>query len=259
FELHVATELDTSARAALWSIFEENMYDLYVGSSMGWDPDTKRAEMFDPLSRFIIVRHNQEDHLDQSKSKSASIIAYSMFRFEREERQNVLYCYELQVQREFRRAGLGIRLMQQLVSIGKRWYMENIMLTVLKSNTPAREFYNKLGYDTVSNWRTCLPEIHLVSGSTRHRQNTKNGKMKRSTKSTITKFYRNRCESTFLLMSITLAPLAGGADRIPLTAITRADNIRGKLQGLSLTHLIWRCANRTRCRDILRLSYRRQP
>lgn len=54
----------------------------YSRSSFGWDPPEKRKELFDPLSRFILV------HL---KGDEDGLIAFVMFRFEYEERESVLY------------------------------------------------------------------------------------------------------------------------------------------------------------------------
>ena len=44
--------------------------------------------MFDPLSRFVIVRDISDP---TGNLASSNVIAYSMFRFEREDRQNVIY------------------------------------------------------------------------------------------------------------------------------------------------------------------------
>lgn len=58
----------------------------YVNSSFGWAPRSKKQEMFDARSRFIIAY--QED-------SPTNIVAYTMFRFDREEHQDVVYWYAL--------------------------------------------------------------------------------------------------------------------------------------------------------------------
>ncbi|KAF8735477.1 hypothetical protein AX14_001974 [Amanita brunnescens Koide BX004] len=110
------------------------MHDFYAASSFGWNPMDKRKEMFHAKSRVLTV------------FKEMDLVAYCMFRFEVEESSGVLYCYELQVSSTARRRGLGKMLMQQLWKIGSSWKMEKIMLTVLKENTAALEFYTKLGF-----------------------------------------------------------------------------------------------------------------
>lgn len=51
----------------------------YNTSSFGWNPRRKTLEMFDPQSRFIIAR------LD------GNVRAYTIFRFDREDSQDVVY------------------------------------------------------------------------------------------------------------------------------------------------------------------------
>ncbi|KAH9837104.1 acyl-CoA N-acyltransferase [Rhodofomes roseus] len=144
FEVFAASEFSPEDRNEIWSILENNMKDAYARSSFGWKPVEKQAELFHELSRFIVVRNTPEV---SSTSVPATIVAYSMFRFEVEERKDVVYCYEVQVHQQSRRSGLGGCLMKQLVSIGKRWKMQMIMLTVFKSNVAARSLYNALGFE----------------------------------------------------------------------------------------------------------------
>ena len=60
---------------------------------MGWDPPSKKKELFHRDSRFIILRCSQAqdgvDHLQED----LPIMAYSMFRFEIENDECVLYWY----------------------------------------------------------------------------------------------------------------------------------------------------------------------
>ncbi|KAI0963801.1 hypothetical protein AcW1_000774 [Taiwanofungus camphoratus] len=166
YELQVFTssELSDGDKKAIWTLFEQNMHDLYdsaahpfccltlwrryVSSSFGWNEAAKRQELFHTLSRFVVVRRDEtKDNGEPAKREGPvkPIVAFTMFRFDREEGENVVYCYELQVHREMRRAGLGRFLVEQLLSIGPKWGMKKIMLTVLKTNQSARQFYKALG------------------------------------------------------------------------------------------------------------------
>lgn len=104
FRISVRTAKDLSEheRAQIWELFEENMYTLYVDSSFGWTPKSKKQEMFDARSRFIIA--SQEDALTPNPP---DIVAYTIFRFDREERQDVVYWYALS---DFRRPTLACRV-----------------------------------------------------------------------------------------------------------------------------------------------------
>lgn len=67
--------------------------DRYTNSSMGWDPPSKKQELFHRDSRFVIIRHTQTQDLFDSSCAEMPIIAYSMFRFDMEDDECVLYWY----------------------------------------------------------------------------------------------------------------------------------------------------------------------
>lgn len=110
------------------------MRALYSQSSFGWNPTHKLAELFDPLSRFFLVYLAER------------LIAFVMFRFEHEDDEDVLYCYDIQISLMHRRVGLGKRLIQLLEVVGKDMGMDKIMLTVLKENRNAVDFYASIGF-----------------------------------------------------------------------------------------------------------------
>ncbi|KAJ3762846.1 acyl-CoA N-acyltransferase [Lentinula raphanica] len=133
----LANELEEDVRAQLWQLLECNMRDLYVNSSMGWNPLEKQHEFFHPLARFVLVSPvNNPDE----------IVGFSTFRFEHEAEEDILYCYELQISPLHQRTGLGRFLMNALRVIGRRMKMEKIMLTVLDKNIAANRFYSRIGF-----------------------------------------------------------------------------------------------------------------
>ncbi|KAG6381232.1 hypothetical protein JVT61DRAFT_5636 [Boletus reticuloceps] len=140
-------------------------YARYRASSFGWNPQKKKTEMFHPLSRSLIAREITDP--THAPIAGSDIIAYAIFRFEREERQDVVYwcvldsarcsfchiealsiymSYELQVSKRVRRFGLGKLLVQILSDIGAQWGMTRVMLTVLKANHAALSFYKFTGF-----------------------------------------------------------------------------------------------------------------
>ncbi|KAJ7925856.1 acyl-CoA N-acyltransferase [Mycena leptocephala] len=138
FKVLHAESLDESTRGAIWSMFEANMRTMYTGSSFGWDPPHKQGELFHHLSRFILV---------YPASGNQSLVAFTAFRFEFEDDQNILYCYDLQVSKTSQRHGLGRALMNHLAKIGADFGMDKIMLTVFKANKRALKFYKKFGFE----------------------------------------------------------------------------------------------------------------
>jgi len=139
-----ASELDSDERDVIWAIFETNMYQFYVDSMFGWDPASKREELFHRLSRFILV-HRQSQPVGGSHS-SKRLVAYTMFRFDMEDGDEVVYCYELQVSKDAQHRGLGKMLTRQLSDIGAKWGMRKVMLTALKRNADALKFYQSTGF-----------------------------------------------------------------------------------------------------------------
>lgn len=53
--------------------------------------------------------------------------------------------YELQVEAEYQRKGLGAFMMKALEDMALYWKMEKVVLTVLKNNPDACKFYKRLG------------------------------------------------------------------------------------------------------------------
>lgn len=63
-----------------------------LNSSFGWDPLPKQREVFNRMSRFILVRPSE------NLPESLSLVGYTMFRFEREEDEDVVYwCVKLPI------------------------------------------------------------------------------------------------------------------------------------------------------------------
>ncbi|GLB36215.1 putative acetyltransferase (GNAT) family protein [Lyophyllum shimeji] len=134
--LLLSEELRETDKNAIWNLFEDNMRGLYTTTSFGWDPRRKREQLFDPLSRYILT--DVDDRL----------AAFTMFRFESEDSEDNVYCYELQVHRDHQRAGLGKQHMRALEVIGDAWQMRKVVLTVFKENTSALKFYRGFGFST---------------------------------------------------------------------------------------------------------------
>ncbi|KJA29170.1 hypothetical protein HYPSUDRAFT_32547 [Hypholoma sublateritium FD-334 SS-4] len=129
-------DLKRCQREAIWSTYETNMYDFSKTSSFGWDPEAKRKELFHSLSRYILVTDPTTNEL----------LAYTSFRYEVEEDEDILYCYELQVAPSAQGKGFGKKLTKELEKLCQSNNMEKIVLTVLKANAKAVSFYKAAGF-----------------------------------------------------------------------------------------------------------------
>lgn len=98
-------EIDQSLKDQIWSIFESNMRQMCAISHIiifwgrswisyentdvfDWNPSEKQAEMFHELARFLLIFAKTSGSCEERK-----LLAYSIFRFEREDRRNVIYVY----------------------------------------------------------------------------------------------------------------------------------------------------------------------
>lgn len=86
-------------------LITRNMKPLYEKSNWGWNVANKKDELFDDRAWYLIAR-NAEDK---------KLIGYAHFRFDMDYDDEVLYCYEIQMEDEYRRKGLG-RFMMQVTS-----------------------------------------------------------------------------------------------------------------------------------------------
>lgn len=137
-------ELSANQRSQIWAIFENNMKSLYISSGVfAWDPKSKREELFNKYSRFLLVTPHEDDSDVKSEE---TILAYGIFRFERDEERNVVYVYELQASEDSRRLGLGRAIISSMKSIGKTYKMSILLLTHIKINKDAKRFYESMGF-----------------------------------------------------------------------------------------------------------------
>ncbi|PAV22168.1 acyl- N-acyltransferase [Pyrrhoderma noxium] len=146
FKVCRSVELSETMKDQIWTIFENNMKTLYISSGVfPWDPKSKKEEIFNKYSRFLLVTPQEEDSESKREDK---LLAYSIFRFERDEERNAIYVYELQTSKDARRLGLGKALIDSMKSIGRTYKMSILMLTLIKANETAKIFYESIGFET---------------------------------------------------------------------------------------------------------------
>lgn len=137
-------------KEAIWRMYEDNMRESLTKSSFGWDPTSKKAEIFHKNSRFLVCTVS-DSGTGPSAPLGEQLSGFACFRFEGDADlegriREVLYCYELQVALAFQGRGYGSRLLEVMQKIGRRWSMECILLTVLKDNAKALHFYDQKGF-----------------------------------------------------------------------------------------------------------------
>ena len=153
FDVRACTtdDLDSVDREELFALYETNMKDHYTANG-GWKPAEKRNEIFDSLSRFLLV-YSSPAPVDTTTRRR--ILAFSVYKMEWDDEDEpefpVLYCYELQVCSSLQGHSIGEQLMNMLIVISDKLKMWKVMLTCFVSNPRALKFYRGLGFDTDCN------------------------------------------------------------------------------------------------------------
>jgi len=96
----------------------------------GWKEKEKKTEMREDLAWYLIAR-----------TQEGTAVAFSHFRFDMDYDDEVLYCYELQVEQAFRRKGLGRFMMKVLEMLTIKADMLKLMCTIFKKDKPMVEFF----------------------------------------------------------------------------------------------------------------------
>ncbi|KAM4611323.1 N-alpha-acetyltransferase 40 [Polymixia lowei] len=115
-----------------YELTRSNMQTLYEQSEWGWKEREKREEMKDERAWYLLARDTD-----------SAPVAFSHFRFDVECGEEVLYCYEVQLESRVRRKGLGKFLIQILQLIANSTQMKKVMLTVFKHNHGAYQFFRE--------------------------------------------------------------------------------------------------------------------
>ena len=134
-ECKLCETLDSETITWIFDLEKRNMKTLYEQCEWGWNDKVKKEEMTDDRAWYLIAR-----------KPDTKPVAFSHFRFDMDYGDEVLYCYELQLEEEVRRKGLGKFMLQVLELVGFTANMKKVILTVLKHNPGAKEFFTSLKY-----------------------------------------------------------------------------------------------------------------
>ncbi|NWI61158.1 NAA40 acetyltransferase, partial [Calyptomena viridis] len=124
--------LEPSTLDWAFELTKANMQTLYEQSTWGWKEREKREELRDERAWYLLAR--EPDTVP---------VAFSHFRFDVEAGDEVLYCYEVQLESRVRRRGLGKFLLQILQLVANSTQMKKVMLTVFKHNLGAFQFFRE--------------------------------------------------------------------------------------------------------------------
>ncbi|NXP73430.1 NAA40 acetyltransferase, partial [Ramphastos sulfuratus] len=131
-ECRRAAGLEQATLDWAFELTKANMQQLYEQSEWGWKEREKREELRDDRAWYLLARE-----------PGAGPVAFSHFRFDVECGDEVLYCYEVQLESRVRRRGLGKFLLQILQLVANSTQMKKVMLTVFRHNHGAYQFFRQ--------------------------------------------------------------------------------------------------------------------
>ena len=104
----------------------------------GWREDAKKGEMREDMAWILLA-----------KTQDGAPVAFSHFRYQMNDDDEVLYCYDLQVMETYRRKGLGKFMMKVLEMLMIKADMLKIMCIIFKNDNTGVDFFKTaLNYDT---------------------------------------------------------------------------------------------------------------
>nr|CAG4650676.1 EOG090X0MNC [Sida crystallina] len=129
------SELEPTIVQWAFDLLKRNMHSMYLESCWGWNEDEKRKEMTSDKSWYLVALNTD-----------GNPIAFSHFQYDLDYGFSVLYCYELQLELECRRKGMGKFMLQVLELMAFRAGLDKVILTVFLHNPAARNFFKSVGY-----------------------------------------------------------------------------------------------------------------
>jgi len=134
-----APELPDETKMWAFELVKTTMKPLY-DDAYGEDPDmeaefgwkVKKEELWSNHAWYMLAR-----------TEEGRAVAFSHFRYDINCEDEVLYCYEIQVEEGFRRKGLGRFMMKVLEMLCLKADMLKLMVTIFKKDVPQAEFFKK--------------------------------------------------------------------------------------------------------------------
>lgn len=144
-----AEDLTSRELEQCYNLIETTSRKDYENSSWGWHPKRKKREMKEKEMRYLLVRRllPGEESQDVDDMEFEGFLSF-MLTHDSTPAVPVLYIYEIHLTESVRGKGLGQFLMAAAEAFACSVGVEKVMLTCFLSNTFARHFYKRLGFDT---------------------------------------------------------------------------------------------------------------
>jgi len=136
-----APQLDEATLVWAFNLVSTNMKPLYLAAysedadmdrEFGWKEKEKKEELREDAAWYLLARTSE-----------GTPVAFSHFRYDMDYDDEVVYCYEIQVEKAFRRKGLGRFMMKVLEMLMIKADMLKLMATIFKKDQPEVDFFKK--------------------------------------------------------------------------------------------------------------------
>ncbi len=131
--IQFAPRLSKSEFTWAFDLVKETMEDKYNMSGYGWDDEDKESELKEQGARFLMVRDTTE---------GMRLVAFAHFRFtvqgevvDQMQGDTCLYVFDLHIEEEYQRKGLGKHLLVLMELIGKSFLSIALVIAVLTSSS----------------------------------------------------------------------------------------------------------------------------
>lgn len=153
-DFYTGSNVSPTTRRWMHSLTKRNMKEVY-DKDYGWDDEDKMSELRENATRFLVVTQEFDEN-----EKLTKAVAFVNFRFTLQgecydamKGETCLFIYDIQVEPEYQRKGLGKHLMQLCELMGTKQKMKFVQLLIPNGNDVAVSFLSKKlkGYEFDAN------------------------------------------------------------------------------------------------------------
>lgn len=112
---------------------QANMKSIYQ-KAWGWNEQAKQQELLEDGARYLIAIAGERP------------IGFVHFRFEQQDGEFVLYIFDIQIEDNFQRKGLGRYMIDALWFVGLEKKVSCLMTLVFKNNDSGLKFFKSIGF-----------------------------------------------------------------------------------------------------------------
>uniref|UniRef100_A0A6E8VYK8 N-alpha-acetyltransferase 40 n=2 Tax=Anopheles coluzzii TaxID=1518534 RepID=A0A6E8VYK8_ANOCL len=140
-----------------YDLAERNLKQKYLAYGFRWQKHTTYVNLFMYWARYLIA-YDPTNYIP---------FGYVMFRFDFVLGHTIVNIYDLHVEEQYQRKGIGTHLMITLEVLARRFGMQLLMVAVAKKDVDLKRFLLRLGYRADSKESAKYPECEVLIAPTK--------------------------------------------------------------------------------------------